>query len=288
MSTNGPEWSASNALKGLGHFVTFGVFKAAEVVEPTFNCPEGFNLVESLESQFECVPVQQQIAQCPDVDAICKNIQDRHLYELLSQFGFDRNDDGIITAEEVIETVRLGAKQAPGQIKEAAIEFANQFKDFASENPLYATGYAVAMFVGLTAGAAAMKEVVKGLAKGLYAGAGTVAYPVTAPCSFAYNKACGKNTTVKAIEGPKAVEQTTCEKIAAISSDHAAVIAQLTEAGVRYFNNLEKMPAVSEKGPTGAQLVAGMMKATAEQLESFIRNNKREAINEKKALTMGK
>lgn len=287
MSTNGPEWSASSVLRSVGNYITFGYFKAAEVVEPTFTCPEGFNLLETLENKFECVPVQQEIAQCPDVDAICKNIQDRHLYELLSQFGFDRNSDGIITAEEVIETVRLGAKEAPHKIKEAAIEFAKQFKDFASENPLYATGYAVAMFVGLTAGAAAMKEVVKGLAKGLYAGAGTAAYPVTGPCILAYNKVRGNKTTVKAIEGPKAAAaQTTCEKIAALSSAHAEVIAQLTETGVSYFNKLETMPAANEKAPTGAQIVGSMMKATAEQLEKFIRSTKPDAIKEKKALTM--
>lgn len=286
MSTNGPEWSASNALKGLGHFVTFGFFKSAEVVQPTLNCPEGFTLLETLENQFDCVPVQQEIVECPDVDAICKNIQDRHLYELLSQFGFDRNSDGIITAEEVIETVRLGAKEAPHKIKEAAIEFAKQFKDFASEKPLYATGYALAMFIGLTAGAAAMREVVKGLAKGLYAGAGTAVYPLTGTCSYAYNKVRGKNT-VKAIEGPKpAAAQTTCEKIAAKSEAHAAVIAQLTETGVSYFNKLESMPAVKEGAATGAQIVDGMMKASAEQLEKFIRASKPDAIKEKKSLTM--
>lgn len=223
MSNNGPKSTYSVQ----GFLSYFGSFFSSTQAQPIVaTCPEGFTATtDTLSDLTVCMPIQQEVLPCPDADSICQFVKDKELYAFLSGLGFDRNNDGIISAEEVIATIKQFAKEKPS-------EYAQAFAAYAQENPMYATGYGLGAAVALYAAATGAAGLLKGLFHGSYTVAKVSAMPVTVPCTMAYNKIRGNQ--VKAIEGPKS--ETNCDKIAARGDDFAALVARLNDKGVRSIN----------------------------------------------------
>ncbi len=135
------------------------------------------NTWNSMSSYFSNEIIEPEIVLCPEDDQICQYIKDNLREDSEWVQYFDKNGDGIVTREEIEETV-----------KKVIAEKSEELIDWAQENPVATAGIGLGAVMALYIVAKASYGALR------YACSGSVdvAKVAVAPVSFAYDKVKGK------------------------------------------------------------------------------------------------